>query len=396
MSRIGIFGGSFNPPHAGHVQLVRSAMEGLALDRVLVIPAATPPHKQMPAGSPDAEARLEMTRLAMAELPAVQVLDLELRRPGKSYTSDTLRELRAQYPEDQLVLLMGTDMFLSLPTWHEPEVICALADPVVHSRAVQDDRQALLEQAALLAERYGCRPVVLDNVVVEISSTTVRRMIALQAAEGLLPRVWDYVREQGLYDSGRTLKNLHFEALKQEALALYDEKRVPHALGCLQTAQALAERFGADAEAAARAAILHDVTKALRRPEQLQLCQTYGIVCGTDEMANSSLLHSITGAGAAARVFGEAPEICDAIRWHTTGRPHMTILEKIIYLADYIEPNRSFPGLDDVRKAAETDLDQAVLLAMEGSLQDLARRGITASPQTRLALEALRSERTRE
>ena len=97
MARIGIFGGTFNPPHLGHVQAVTAAREELGLDRVLLIPAAVPPHKQLPPHSPDADMRLELTRLAVAQLPWAEASDIELRRSGPSYTADTLTQLAAQY-----------------------------------------------------------------------------------------------------------------------------------------------------------------------------------------------------------------------------------------------------------------------------------------------------------
>ena len=134
MARIGIFGGSFNPPHLGHILAVREFREKLTLDRVLLIPAATPPHKTLTANSPAADHRLEMTRLAAAELPFAEVSDIELRREGASYTADTIEALRRVYPQDEFFLLMGTDMFLSFDTWYQPERIAAQATIAVAHR----------------------------------------------------------------------------------------------------------------------------------------------------------------------------------------------------------------------------------------------------------------------
>ena len=127
MAKIGIFGGTFNPPHLGHVLAAREVKQALSLDTVLFIPDAQPPHKEVPEGSPGPELRLELVRRAVAGEDYAVVSDIELGRPGKSFTSDTLRELKKLYPHDTLYLIMGTDMFLSLHTWHEPEVICSLA-----------------------------------------------------------------------------------------------------------------------------------------------------------------------------------------------------------------------------------------------------------------------------
>ena len=116
--KIAVYGGTFNPPHAGHMQAVRSVSDCLRPDKILVIPTNLAPHKQMSPDTPAPEERLELCRLAFRDIPGAEVSDLEMRRTGKSYTSDTILELREQYPEDELVFVMGTDMILSLETWH--------------------------------------------------------------------------------------------------------------------------------------------------------------------------------------------------------------------------------------------------------------------------------------
>ena len=124
MGKIGIYGGSFNPPHLGHMLAAREMAEALGLDRVLLVPAATPPHKDMADGSPSGEQRLEMLRLASEGMEGVEVDGLELRRKGPSYTADTVKALHERYSKDKLYFLMGTDMFLSFHEWYKPEKIC--------------------------------------------------------------------------------------------------------------------------------------------------------------------------------------------------------------------------------------------------------------------------------
>ena len=174
MANIGIYGGTFNPPHLGHVLAARAAKEALGLDKVLLVPDAQPPHKALPEGSPIPAQRVEMTRLAVRDEPWLEVSELELSRPGKSYTSDTLRLLSGQYPNDTLYLLMGTDMFLSLHTWHEPEVICGLA-VIVGMNREEDRGGAMAQQKALLEERFGAKAVVLSN---EIGRASCRERVS--------------------------------------------------------------------------------------------------------------------------------------------------------------------------------------------------------------------------
>ena len=133
--RIAVFGGSFNPPHIGHVKAAVAAKKALGADRLIVIPTAVSPHKPQPEGSPSARARLEMTRLAFAGFEGVEVSDMELRRGGRSYTVDTLEELSLAFKGAELVLLMGTDMLLGFDRiWRGYERILELSSLGVFSR----------------------------------------------------------------------------------------------------------------------------------------------------------------------------------------------------------------------------------------------------------------------
>ena len=148
-----------------------------------------------------------------------------------------------------------------------------------------------------------------------------------------------------------------------------------HVLGTAATAVKLAEKYGADVHRAEVAGLLHDCTKKLNMEEQLELCGRYGIQLDELEQKALKLLHAKTGAAAAARIFGENNAVVSAIDYHTTGRAHMTLLEKIIYIADYMEPNRDFPGIDRLREAVWRDLDEGVLLGIDMTLEQLAQKG---------------------
>ena len=389
MARIGIFGGSFNPPHLGHILAVREFQEKLSLDLVLLIPAATPPHKTLTTNSPAASHRLEMTRLAVADLPYTAVSDIELRREGASYTADTLDELRRIYPDDELFLLMGTDMFLSFETWYHPERIAAQATVAVAHRSV-DNPQQLQVCAEKLKETIHLHSVLVENEYLPHSSTSVRAMLAFRAAEEYLtPAVLEYIEKHDLYFSRDDLKGLGFDRLQEVSLCLHNKKRVPHVIGCSDTAERLALKYGADPVDAKRAGILHDVTKALNAQEQLQLCDHYAMILDNFERLNPKLLHAKTGAIVAERIFGENSTVCDAIRWHTTGKANMSVLEKIIYLADYMEPNRSFDGVEELRRLTEENLDDALYLGLSMTMEQLKLRRCDIDKNSRAALQWL-------
>ena len=376
--KIGIYGGTFNPPHLGHITAARAAFEMLKLDKLLIVPDGQPPHKDLPPDSPAPEQRLALTRLAAEEMgDRAEVLDLELRREGRSYTSDTLTRLHALYPEDELWLLMGTDMFLTLHRWHEPETILSLAGIAAFGRTEADTEELFAAQRDYLYKSFPQARLFTLTIpgVVDISSTALReRLAAGGGANFLAPAVYGLILRKGLYGTA-DLKHLPLSQLRPAALSYLKRRRIPHVLGTEQEAIRLAARYGADVEKARRAALLHDCTKKLDMEEQLSLCRQYGIQLDELEQRALKLLHARTGAEIARDVFGVDDEIYSAIRWHTTGHANMTLLEKIIYLADYIEPSRDFPGVDRLRKVCYEDLDRGLLTGLEMTIEEMQGMG---------------------
>ena len=389
--KIGVYGGTFNPPHLGHLTAARAVFELLGLDLLLLIPAGLPPHKELPAGSPTAEQRLEMTRLAGEQLglgDKVRTLDIELERGGRSFTSDTLVQLKAQYPDSELWLLMGTDMFLTLQAWHEPEKILSLAGIAAFGRTEEDTEELFSAQRNYLYQTYPQARIFTLTIpgVIDVSSTELREKLAKgQGGNLLAPAVYGYILREGLYNTDADLKRLPISRLRPVALSYLKHRRIPHVLGTEQEAIRLAERYGADVEKARVAALLHDCTKKLDMPAQLALCGQYGIALDELEQKALKLLHSKTGAAIARDVFGVDDEVYSAIWYHTTGHADMTTLEKIIYLADYIEPSRDFPGVDTLRKVCYEDLDKGLLLGLEMTIEEMTAMG---NPVHRATVEA--------
>ena len=238
---------------------------------------------------------------------------------------------------------------------------------------------------------------MVENPVTEISSTDLRRMLIFQCADSFLGEgVGDYIRKNGLYGTGTSCKNLSIEQLEQTVVSLLKPNRVNHVLGCRQTANEMALMYGADPVDAQRAALLHDITKALDGPLQLTLCREYGINLDDFSANNPKTLHALTGSLVAERIFGENPAVVAAIRSHTTGKADMNTLEKIIYVADYMEPNRDFDGVDRLRKLAYTDLDGALRLGLEMTLSLLQQQGREISPESRQALKFLNNSGKKE
>jgi nicotinate-nucleotide adenylyltransferase len=199
--KLGIFGGSFDPIHYGHLLLAESAREQLALDQVWFIPAAVAPHKQSKTAT-SSKQRIEMLELAIAGHEAFRLSTLEIDRGGVSYTVDTLQDIHEQLPEAELFLLMGADSLADLLTWREPERICELAWPVVSRRADAPEPDfATLAHLVTPARLLQMEALRLQMPIIQFSSTDLRA----RAAEGRSlryrtpPAVEQYIRAQGLY-----------------------------------------------------------------------------------------------------------------------------------------------------------------------------------------------------
>jgi nicotinate-nucleotide adenylyltransferase len=204
---IGILGGTFNPPHLGHLALARHARAELGLERVMLMPAGVPPHKG-PGADPGRDHRLAMCRLAAQGDEGISVCSMELERPGPSYTADTLSEIHARHPESQLTFIVGADTARTLPTWHEPAAVLRLARLAVATRG-GSGRDEVLQAIALAAAPDGQQDAAastrfLTMAPLEVSSSLARERIAAgQPVESLLgDAVSGYIAEHGLYGAG--------------------------------------------------------------------------------------------------------------------------------------------------------------------------------------------------
>ncbi len=387
---LAVYGGSFNPPHPAHVRAAALAHEALRPEKFLVMPASVPPHKAMAEGSPDARERLELTRLAFQDCEWAEVSALELERGGNSYTSDTARELMGLYPGWELALVMGSDMLLSFEQWHEAEWLLKNCRLAVVSR-VEGEAAELHAAAERLCSRYGARIDILGAAPMPMSSSETRGLLRSRRGDDVLDgEVYARIIRKRDYGARPSLP-----WLREQVRPWLKASRVEHVLGCESEAVKLAARWGEDPDEAAEAGILHDITKKLSMPEQLLLAEKYGIVFDKFERRNLKLTHAVTGAAVARDLFGVDERVYGAIRWHTTARPGMTLLEKIIYMADYIEPTRDFPGVDELRRAAYEDLDAAMILGLEMSLEELREKGMEPHTASVNALLSLRKEETR-
>ncbi len=165
------------------------------------------------------------------------------------------------------------------------------------------------------------------------------------------------------------------EEMRRDILSRLSAYRLKHTLGCEKAARKLAKKYGEDEEKCAFAMLLHDITKEYSKEQQLNLCEKYGIIPNGVEKQEWKMLHGKTASAIAVHEYGAPQDVAEAIAYHTTGRGAMTKIDKIVYLADFIEENRDFEGVKTARKLANRDLDKAMRYCLDFSLRDLVRRG---------------------
>ena len=368
--RIILYGGTFNPPHLGHIAAAKTVSEQLHPDLFLVVPDAVPPHKELEEGTPSLEARLALCRLAFRDIPNVEVRDMTLGRSGRCYSADTVAALREQYPDGELIFLLGTDMFLGFESWYRYEYLlreCVLA---VLPRE-EDERPALEAQAEKLRREHQAAVLLLPHEPLPLHSHIIRERLRRRLGSDMLDdAVYSEIIRHRYYDAQPELS-----WLREKAYAYLKPKRIAHVAGCENEAVMLAVYWGEEPEKAAEAAILHDIAKKFKLEEQLRISEKYGIINDHTELACPKILHAKTGAAMARDLFGVDDAVYEAIRWHCTGKPDMTLLEKIIWLADYIEPTRDFPGVEKIRKLAYEDIDKALAASLEMSLAFIRKEG---------------------
>lgn len=375
-------GGSFNPPHNGHIYIAREVRRRFSLDGVLFMVAGDPPHKSIAFGV-DAKERLELTRAALAGEEGLIACDDEIRRGGVSYMADTLMGLYNGV--DELYLIVGADMLKTLHQWSRPETIFALAGIMAVGRP---DNAGDYEAARELRRRYGARIRMADFCGPDISSTEIRRRVNM--AKGIAKLVPYGVMER-IY-AGLLYQSEDILSYERRLAEYTKPKRLAHSIGTMGYAVELAAIWGADGKKARIAGLLHDCAK-LGDEDALRLAKEYGYTPNAEEQRAPGLLHGPLGAIRVQREFGiDDADVINAIGCHVFGRMNMTKLDKILYVADKAEYTRAYNGVDRLRERAESDLDGAVLMTMDNTIGNLLARGVAPSDESLMIRQAIRKE----
>lgn len=364
--KVGVFGGTFNPIHNGHLSLIGHLIEALELDELLLIPTAIPPHKDS-SDIITAQHRLEMCRLAVQTNPKVKVSDLEIRRGGKSYTVDTLRLLQVERPLDELILLVGSDMFYSLTQWKSADEVMRMVRIAAVAR--EADELTLMREQRDRLNANGARTEVIEAAPVVVSSTNLREQVHF---EGNIPPIVErYIVQNGLY--GREQKLLvDLDQLTSWLRSTLSRDRFTHTLNVASEALRLAQTYGENGDVAYLAGLLHDCCKELPKQEMLNLLEGSDIIKDPAFAESFPVWHGFAAAIYIKRELSVMnSQIIDAVRYHTTGCGEMSRIEEIIYLADLISADRCYPGVEALRAKAYRSIEAAMLESLRFSLSKL-------------------------
>lgn len=370
---IGLFGGTFDPVHLGHRYLAEAAVREAGLDRLIIMPAKIPPHKA-DAKIVSGEQRLEMCRLAFADLDKAEISDYELGLEGKSYSYNTVRYLKDRYPDSRICFIMGSDQLEVFDTWYRWQDILEIADLIVLSREDSLDSDKLKKKAARISDKPG-KITVISVEPFEISSTKIREMIGNNedCSCYLDKKVIEYIKANGLYkaEAPAPWEKKKYSVYKTYIKEHLSKKRAQHSVNVAETALKLAGMYSADREKAYVAGLLHDVCKEMPAEKQLEYVMRSPLDVSEYEKKTPALFHAVAGSVFIREEFGITdPEIVKAIRYHTVACGNMDKLSQVIYIADLISEDRDYKDVKRMRKVAEQSLEKAMLEALKFSLAD--------------------------
>jgi len=386
---LAVLGGTFDPVHMGHMMMAETVLTHFSPQRVLFMTNYVSPHKT-DAKVSNSEHRYQMLLAATCDHPAFDVSRLEIDCPGSSYTIDTIRRLKKIcQPGVDLYFVIGADAMLDLHLWKDAAELLRLVQFIVIPRT-GIDMTHLIARVNQLQKQYNARLHLLCVSEFPISSTDIRQRFARgDAVRGLLPRAAeDYARRHNLYAAPM----YDFEMVKTMLRKRLSHDRFMHTLGVVETVELLAYAYGENAEKARWAALLHDCAKEYSADKMRALCHTWDIPLDEIMQEQIDLTHALLSAESARRDFYvNDASILQAIRYHATGHAGMTMLDKIVMLADYIEPNRyDYGPLVQMRALAYSQIDRALVLGLAYTLTINVAAGRKFHPLGHAAMQALK------
>lgn len=349
-----IFGGTFDPPHDGHKE-IHDYLKLIA-DEVLVMPNYIPPHKSQYSSVAH---RINMLKMLM---PDAKISTFEIDKGGESYTWQTLQHFvkTNNYIALDVGFVVGADSVHNMHTWSEPALLAQLATFLVIERPGYKNLDKDIEN---FTSQYGGVFIKTGLKGPDISSTEIRIKNAFGSVSNIIPPgIAAYIKANRLYTS-------YDYIVSRLGEMGFDKALTDHTKEVAVMAAKLAQFYGVDTEKAVTAALLHDIAKKM----DIAGAKARGVAlpAGLENIPHNCQ-HAIIGAAVAKDLFGiKDIDVLRAIRYHTTGRVEMTMLEKVIFVADFIEPRRTFAEAAQARKIALENIDEAVFIALNSTLKHL-------------------------
>lgn len=373
---IAVFGGSFDPIHHGHLILAQEAALKYN-SKIILMPSGHSPFKENEFNK---DHRYKMALLAAGSNPLFHVSDLEIKRQGRSYTADTLKEVRNTWKCDKLYFILGTDTLETLASWKNYKEILSLCEFITATRKGFGKNSLKIREL----QNMGAKIHFMDFSVT-ISSTNIRNKIERnQPVNYLLPdTVESYIKRNNLY---KEIIKPNFAAIDAYLTEYLSNERYEHTINVVKETISLAAVHKENLTKARIAAMLHDCAKEYP-PDALEVAyEKYNLQPDILMRNNVNLSHGFLGAEIARKKFHITDvDILNAIRYHTTGRKNMSLLEKIVYLGDLTEPSRK--GTEKFRHLAYTDINAAMALALETTIYNVTEKKLPLHPLTLEAYE---------
>ena len=343
--KVGIYGGTFDPVHNEHVNIANKAIEKLGLDKLIILPSGEPPHKNL-AELTDKKKRLKMCELAFTN-PKIEISSYEIEKKGKSYTIETLEQFSKD--GDELFCIIGGDSLADIYTWKQPDDIFAIATIVVVGREEYTANEWI--------QKYITKIIYLDYNPQDISSTEVRvccdfgRDISLLVPE----RVKEYILKHELYEKHRKIT--------KRVQKMITESRYIHTVNTTICGVELAKRANVDVESAFMACALHDCAKSMD-----DFSDYKKKLKKENMLIPEPVVHAFVASYLIKKEFNILDKnIRNAVKYHTTGRPNMSQLEKLVYVADCIEKGRRYDGVEDLRCMSKKDFERTFILCLNST-----------------------------
>lgn len=349
--KIGIYGGAFDPIHKEHKNIIEKSYFELGLDKLILLPSYSPPHKNnvfSPFGI-----RAKMLKAETKELDYIIIDEREYNeQKDNNCAYEILQQLKAEHKNDQLIYIIGGDSMIKFHIWVHPEIICQLVSIAVVAR---EGYEGLIEAANNAISNYNADIRVLSFAGEDISSSTIKATYEFnQISPYVSEQVNEIIIKEKLYN--------HFEYYVNKMKRSVSAQLFNHCKSTVFYALKLANKIDLDYEEVFLASLLHDCAKEMKPQDKQYSIYPHKIV------------HQYYGAYIAEKEYGITnKKILDAIRYHTTGKSNMSSLEKLIYCADMLEYNRDYEGISKIRETIEKDFEKGFIVCIEASLNRLKK-----------------------